>query len=177
MISVGSNFFFTVTLPCTLWFFDRGKSALPPSPPAPLPKGEGSKTGKSAANSKGSSPSGRGGGEVLAEYDYSNHVGARYRDTVLFIDARHIFRQLDRAHRAIVPTNLAPRQGCQPSAHALHPYQPALSSHLRDKTSRTDSRREWRHELHSYLGGVVNGLDAIQKESAVWRIMSIFSSP
>lgn len=25
MISVGSNFFYTVTLPCTLWFFDRGK--------------------------------------------------------------------------------------------------------------------------------------------------------
>ena len=25
IISVGSNFFYTVTLPCTLWFFDRGK--------------------------------------------------------------------------------------------------------------------------------------------------------
>ena len=25
MISVGPNFFYTVTLPCTLWFFDRGK--------------------------------------------------------------------------------------------------------------------------------------------------------
>lgn len=25
MISIGSNFFYTVTLPCTLWFFDRGK--------------------------------------------------------------------------------------------------------------------------------------------------------
>jgi len=25
MISVGSNFFYTVTLPCTLWFFDKGK--------------------------------------------------------------------------------------------------------------------------------------------------------
>ncbi|MTJ56069.1 SAM-dependent DNA methyltransferase [Anabaena sp. UHCC 0253] len=51
MVAVGSNFFYTVTLPCTLWFFDRGK-----------------------------------------------------RDTirknkVLFIDARHIFTQIDRAHR------------------------------------------------------------------------------
>jgi type I restriction enzyme M protein len=26
MISVGPNFFYTVTLPCTLWFLDRGKS-------------------------------------------------------------------------------------------------------------------------------------------------------
>ena len=25
IISVGSNFFYTVTLPCTLWFFDKGK--------------------------------------------------------------------------------------------------------------------------------------------------------
>ena len=26
MIAIGPNFFYTVTLPCTLWFFDRGKS-------------------------------------------------------------------------------------------------------------------------------------------------------
>ena len=25
IVSVGSNFFYTVTLPCTLWFFDKGK--------------------------------------------------------------------------------------------------------------------------------------------------------
>lgn len=25
IVSIGSNFFYTVTLPCTLWFFDRGK--------------------------------------------------------------------------------------------------------------------------------------------------------
>ena len=51
MVSISSNFFYTVTLPCTLWFFDKSK-------------GE----------------SGRG-------------------DQVLFIDARHIFQQVDRAHR------------------------------------------------------------------------------
>jgi type I restriction enzyme M protein len=43
--------FYTVTLPCTLWFFDKGKSKTPRA------------------------------------------------DTVLFVDARHIYRQLDRAHR------------------------------------------------------------------------------
>lgn len=26
MIAIGSNFFYTVTLPCTLWFFDKGKA-------------------------------------------------------------------------------------------------------------------------------------------------------
>jgi type I restriction enzyme M protein len=50
VVSVGSNMFYTVTLPCTLWFLDRGK-----------PK--------------------------------------ERRDKVLFIDARHVFRQIDRAHR------------------------------------------------------------------------------
>ena len=54
MVSVGSNFFYTVTLPCTLWFLDRGKPA------------------------------------------------AR-RDTVLFLDARHVFTQIDRAHRDWTP--------------------------------------------------------------------------
>jgi type I restriction enzyme M protein len=51
MVAVGTNMFYTVTLPCTLWFFDRGKSKTPRA------------------------------------------------DQVLFIDARHIYRQIDRAHR------------------------------------------------------------------------------
>ncbi|MGE0007565.1 MAG: N-6 DNA methylase [Parvibaculaceae bacterium] len=51
IVSVGPNFFYTVTLPCTLWFLDKGKPAT-----------------------------------------------AR-KDQVLFIDARHTFRQIDRAHR------------------------------------------------------------------------------
>lgn len=50
VVSVGSNMFYTVTLPCTLWFLDRGK------------------------------PRNR-------------------RDEVLFLDARHVYRQVDRAHR------------------------------------------------------------------------------
>jgi type I restriction enzyme M protein len=51
MIAVGPNMFYTVTLPCTLWFMDKGKHGTPRA------------------------------------------------DKVLFIDARHIFRQIDRAHR------------------------------------------------------------------------------
>ncbi len=51
IVSVGTNFFLTVTLPCTLWFFDRAKPRT------------------SRANE------------------------------VLFIDARNIFNQVDRAHR------------------------------------------------------------------------------
>ncbi len=58
MVSVGPNFFYTVTLPCTLWFLDRGKK----------------KTGR--------------------------------KDKVLFIDARHIFHQIDRAHRDWTPDQI-----------------------------------------------------------------------
>jgi type I restriction enzyme M protein len=58
IVSVGPNFFYTVTLPCTLWFFDRAKSETE-----------------------------RG-------------------DKVLFIDARHIYRQIDRAHRDWLPEEI-----------------------------------------------------------------------
>jgi type I restriction enzyme M protein len=63
VVAVGPNLFYTVTLPCTLWFLDRGKSKLSPRP-------------------------------VSGE-----RAGVRSRDTVLFVDARHVYRQIDRAHR------------------------------------------------------------------------------
>ena len=58
MVAVGPNFFYTVTLPCTLWFLDKGKR----------------------------------------DTDRA--------DKVLFIDARHIFRQVDRAHRDFTPEQI-----------------------------------------------------------------------
>jgi type I restriction enzyme M protein len=58
IVAVGSNFFYTVTLPVTLWFLDRGKH------------------------------------------------GAEREDKVLFIDARTIFRQVDRAHRDWLPQQI-----------------------------------------------------------------------
>jgi len=58
MVAVGPNMFYTVTLPVTLWFLDRGKG----------------KTSRA--------------------------------DTVLFIDARHIYRQVDRAHREWTPAQI-----------------------------------------------------------------------
>ncbi len=58
MIAIGPNMFYTVTLPCTLWFLDRGKSRGP------------------------------------------------RKDRVLFLDARHIYRQIDRAHREFTPEQI-----------------------------------------------------------------------
>jgi len=80
MVAVGSNFFYTVTLPCTLWFLDKGKSDLSPNP---SPKGEGS----------GSLP-------------FREGRGVRSRDTTLFIDARGIYNQIDRAHREWTPEQI-----------------------------------------------------------------------
>lgn len=58
IVSISSNFFLNVTLPCTLWFLDKGKK------------------------------------------------GTGREDTVLFIDARKIFRQVTRAHRDFEPAQL-----------------------------------------------------------------------
>lgn len=84
MVAVGPNMFYTVTLPCTLWFLDKGKASSPcktPSPPAPLPAGEGCLKG--------------------GVRDKQSRA-----DTVLFIDARHIYRQVDRAHRDWTPAQI-----------------------------------------------------------------------
>ncbi|MFI5345766.1 MAG: N-6 DNA methylase [Elusimicrobiota bacterium] len=59
MVAVGPNMFYTVTLPCTLWFLDRAKKKTPRA------------------------------------------------DKVLFIDARHVYRQIDRAHRDWAPEQIA----------------------------------------------------------------------
>jgi len=59
VVAVGSNMFYTVVLPCTLWFLDKGKK----------------KTSRA--------------------------------ETVLFIDARHIYRQIDRAHRDWNPAQIS----------------------------------------------------------------------
>ena len=58
IVAVGPNMFFTVVLPVTLWFLDRGKAK-----------------------------------------------GPRV-DKVLFIDARHLFRQVTRANRAFDPDHV-----------------------------------------------------------------------
>jgi type I restriction enzyme M protein len=58
MVAVGPNMFYTVTLPCTLWFLDRAKAKT------------------------------------------------KRADQVLFIDARHIYRQVDRAHRDWTPAQI-----------------------------------------------------------------------
>jgi len=95
MVSIGSNFFYTVTLPCTLWFFDRGKAALPPHP-APSPsRGEG----QSKHPPLPGYPPARVGAEGRGE-------GLRGRDTVLFLDVRQIYRQIDRAHRDFTPEQI-----------------------------------------------------------------------
>jgi type I restriction enzyme M protein len=98
MIAIRSNFFYTRTVPCELWFFDKGKkgSPSPPtSPPAPLPlAGEGS--------DRSLLPSGEGIGMRAGE-----RGGVRGRDTVLMIDARNIYRKVTRKIYDFSPEQLA----------------------------------------------------------------------
>ncbi|MFH0907381.1 MAG: N-6 DNA methylase [bacterium] len=84
MVAVGPNMFYTVTLPCTLWFFDKGK-ASPCKTPSTRPVGH-------------PSPSGRRAGDEGGAPNRAN--------TVLFIDARHVYRQIDRAHREWTPAQI-----------------------------------------------------------------------
>jgi len=58
MVVIGTNFFYTVTLPVTLWFLDKSKR------------------------------------------------GTDREDTVLFLDARSLFHQIDRAHRDFLPEQI-----------------------------------------------------------------------
>jgi type I restriction enzyme M protein len=58
IVSIGPNFFYTVTLPCTLWFLDKGKN------------------------------------------------NTERADKVLFLDARNVFKQVDRAHREFTPQQI-----------------------------------------------------------------------
>jgi type I restriction enzyme M protein len=58
VVAIGTNFFYTVALPVTLWFLDKGKR------------------------------------------------GTDREDTVLFLNARNIFRQIDRAHRDFLPEQI-----------------------------------------------------------------------
>ncbi|MEI6141914.1 MAG: class I SAM-dependent DNA methyltransferase [Mariniphaga sp.] len=83
MVAIGNNFFYTRSLPCTLWFFDREKEA---SPPAPLRDGEGGdRAGNIEFHSKDKQQS-------------SSHFGdgpaVRTKDTVLMLDARKIYRKV-----------------------------------------------------------------------------------
>jgi len=73
MVAISSNFFYTVTLPCTLWFLDKGK-------------GKGLMMNHQAEKAKPAKAGSLAG-------------GVRRADTVLFIDARNIYTQVDRAHR------------------------------------------------------------------------------
>ena len=41
MVAVGPNMFYTVRLPCTLWFMDKSKAPLSPCPPSPQPSPRG----------------------------------------------------------------------------------------------------------------------------------------
>jgi type I restriction enzyme M protein len=84
MVAVGPNLFYTVTLPCTLWFLDKSKS-------------------RSSRREEAQTSSGKGNQSLVTSAATS---GVNRADTVLFVDARHIYRQVDRAHREWTPAQI-----------------------------------------------------------------------
>ncbi|MDD2598980.1 MAG: N-6 DNA methylase [Kiritimatiellae bacterium] len=78
MIDIRGNFFYTRSVPCQLWFIDRGKPDQP-SPPAPLPKGEGS----CLQHDRG-------------KPDQYASIPLRHKGNVLMIDARNVYRKVTR---------------------------------------------------------------------------------
>ncbi len=72
MMAIGNNFFYTRSLPCTLWFFDRGKERLSYD------------SSDSMIN------------RIDSNNNQGNHKNQRNRssDTVLMLDARKIYRKV-----------------------------------------------------------------------------------
>lgn len=80
LIAIRSNFFYTRTVPCELWFLDKGKANLP-------------------------SPTGRGaGGEGTRS---RNLPITRGPDTVLMLDARNVYRKVTKKIYDFSPEQLA----------------------------------------------------------------------
>ena len=135
MVSIGPNFFYTVTLPCTLWFFDKGKSKID--------------------NQKSS-------------------IGNR-KDTVLFIDARHIFRQLDRAHRDFNPAQIEfianlvrLYRGQPPEFH--HGSESRIEEFF--GTAATSSNRQWSIDNRQYqdVPGLCKAATLAEIEAQGWSL-------
>jgi type I restriction enzyme M protein len=90
MVAVGPNMFYTVTLPCTLWFFDKAKA----------------RGVQAASPSASTTPSNKSNAALNATAKRDESRAPDRADTVLFIDARHIYRQVDRAHRDWTPAQI-----------------------------------------------------------------------
>jgi type I restriction enzyme M protein len=94
IVSIGPNFFYTVTLPCTLWFFDKNKKKT------------------------------------------------LQKDTVLFLDARSVFTQIDRAHREFSPQQL------EYLANVVRLYRgedPELKNHSEKMLKASFPKTKYRH--------------------------------
>lgn len=110
MISIGQNFFYTVTLPCTLWFLDKGKTST------------------------------------------------SRKDKILFIDAREIFTQVDRAHREFIDEQLEKITGIVKSYREEEGSKPYEDIKGLCKVAPLDEIREQGYSLNPgrYVGIVEN---------------------
>ena len=108
MIAITRNFFYTVTLPCSLWFLDKNKA-------------------------------------------HSDRNGK-----ILFIDARKIFKQIDRAHRELTPEHIEQIAGIVKSYRnetGAKPYVDVLGL-CKVATFKEIEEEKWSLNPGRYVGGV-----------------------
>ncbi|HPR65301.1 MAG TPA: N-6 DNA methylase [Thermoanaerobaculia bacterium] len=163
MVAVGSNFFYTVTLPCTLWFLDREKALLPPCPPSPGPLGHPLPAGEGNSVSKASLPPGphfRGG------FDFSDLVKQARELRKKQTPAEELFWQLVRNRQFM---DLKFRRQHQIGDYIVDFYCPEanLIIELDGSVHEKDSRQKIDKKRDAYLTSVGNKVIRIKNEDLI----------
>ncbi len=96
MVAIRGNFFYTRTVPCELWFFDKGKEAR-----------FGNALNGIAGDSARTAKDGRAGASTKPESRAMDGRLVRGSDTVLMLDARNVYRKVTRKIYDFSPEQLA----------------------------------------------------------------------
>lgn len=118
MVTIPSNMFYTVTLPATLWFFDKSK------------------------------------------------IGNDREDKILFIDARNVYKQIDRAHREWSEENIQNLSSIVRLYHGdSHRYLELISKYIVNLKESLDGIEELFNNYQNNYDTLVNALSSYKKDS------------
>jgi type I restriction enzyme M protein len=141
MMAIGNNFFYTRSLPCTLWFFDRAKESLNYD-------SSDSKIKKSGDKNQG---------------NHTNHKN-RSSDTVLMLDARKIYRKVtskvndfspEQLQNLICIVNLYRGTGSTSSPQATKKFEITVKSYLQTSADLAKETAEATTKLQKQLQKVL----------------------
>lgn len=122
MVTIPSNMFYTVTLPATLWFFDKSK------------------------------------------------VGNEREDKILFIDARNVYKQIDRAHREWSEEHIQNLSSIVRLYHGdTHRYLELIASYIKNFKDSIVGIEEVFNEYRTAYNTLVSSLHVYKNESEARR--------